>query len=696
MSVNNINMFNRFYQIPMVEQSAFELLLQGWQNAAPDEEVEARAIAAERILAVKNGQLHKLDLSGLGLTKLPNLIGTLFSLEWLDLSGNKLTTLPTTIENLLTLEFLFVLQNPLEDFPEWIDQMEARGVHIAHDVSPEVQEFAFECGLQRWQTAVPGEEGARAVAADRIRAVKQGQLTELILALGLSDLTPLIGKLLSLQKLVLSQNNLTVLPKTIGNLKNLGVLDLSNNRLERVPEEIGNLKNLRALDLSDNLLESLPKKIGMLHNLVYLDLSDNNLNHLPKEIGTLGSLKELNLSKNQLKGVPEEIGNLPKLAELNLLNNRLEALPASIVQMVESRRVQVAYDKEDGLAEIVDQINEYFQEEVIELIYIGEWLKSLSSEEQAYFIEFFNDFKSMQELQDSIEIDRNSMRMRPILEDLTSNSNFYNEVLSILDNRTPSCEDETALIFSSIEKAHYLHCQLSDADIEQVAQVLLGFQRVRLIEEKVVIRATKNGKPNESVESVLLALMILAPVLRLPVNIHSMYHREVALNNITEDQISNIGFEVLLETSTPDQQVELLMNEPLWKKRMKKAFALEIAKRQEAIAPCWEIYLDELLSPKEKIEQMMTTLTKIGLPIEPLILEKRQALEEMQGQGAEAALLEKMEGALLYELSLEVKKAIDVFIKEKTRSLVADGLQHSRLVQGGVESREEKEREEKE
>ena len=64
-------------------------------------EISFDTLAAERIEAARESGTKILDLSGLGLTVLPEAIGDLTALETLDVSQNKLTALPEACSTLL-------------------------------------------------------------------------------------------------------------------------------------------------------------------------------------------------------------------------------------------------------------------------------------------------------------------------------------------------------------------------------------------------------------------------------------------------------------------------------------------------------------------------------------------------------------------------------------------------------------------
>ena len=169
------------------------------------------------------------------------------------------------------------------------------------------------------------------IALQRIREAAASGVTELRLSgLGLTELPPEIGQLISLQGLSLEDNELTGLPSEIGRLNNLHRLNLQLNHLTALLPEIGQLHNLQLLLLASNQLTTLPPEIGQLSNLQELYLNDNQLTNLPAEIGQLNNLQALFLGGNQLTILPPEIGQLHNMMWLSLHHNQLAFLPAEV------------------------------------------------------------------------------------------------------------------------------------------------------------------------------------------------------------------------------------------------------------------------------------------------------------------------------------------------------------------------------
>jgi hypothetical protein len=83
-----------------------------------------------------------------------------------------------------------------------------------------------------------------------------------------------LAPLVSLERLDLSENDLTAIPDWVNNLGNLKELDLENNRLRLTAGTFVSFPLLEQVDLDDNQLETLPVGVfSSLHNLkkVFLD-----------------------------------------------------------------------------------------------------------------------------------------------------------------------------------------------------------------------------------------------------------------------------------------------------------------------------------------------------------------------------------------------------------------------------------------
>jgi len=81
---------------------------------------------------------------------------------------------------------------------------------------------------------------------------------------------------LSVQKLDLSMQKLTVFPEGITQLKNLVCLDLSFNRIAILPATFLCLTNLKVLNLmGTRYMSKLPKILTQMQGLLFVDLRDH-------------------------------------------------------------------------------------------------------------------------------------------------------------------------------------------------------------------------------------------------------------------------------------------------------------------------------------------------------------------------------------------------------------------------------------
>jgi Leucine-rich repeat (LRR) protein len=319
---------------------------------------EGLAEAKKLVTNAARSGAHSLDLSGLGLTNLPEEIFTskkynFENLHSLILRFNKLTEIPIEFNSFPNLINIDISSNQLSDFPNTIPQfVKLKRLLCNHNQFEVLPEMIGQLNLLEeldlhWNKLIALPESIGQLSNLKTLKVGYSQLTALpgtigqlsnlkLLMVGYNRLATLpetIGHLTALGTLDIERNQLTTLPKAIGGLLNLKSLKVGENRLTMLPETIGSLIHLQTLWLNNNQLAALPEPIGQLTSLAWLRLDRNLLTALPETIGRLSNLETLNLTHNQLTTLPETIGELSELSSLWLSHNRLTCLPKTIVKL---------------------------------------------------------------------------------------------------------------------------------------------------------------------------------------------------------------------------------------------------------------------------------------------------------------------------------------------------------------------------
>lgn len=135
---------------------------------------------------------------------------------------------------------------------------------------------------------------------------------------GLTEFPKEIFQFKNLQQLVISSNEISVIPERIRELSMLQQFSIGNNKLEKLPQGLFELKHLTTLVIAFNIIKELPDEIGNLKVLDFLNVKNNHIEVIPSSIGELSKLKELILAANPIQTLPPEIGKLTSLEELNV------------------------------------------------------------------------------------------------------------------------------------------------------------------------------------------------------------------------------------------------------------------------------------------------------------------------------------------------------------------------------------------
>lgn len=145
----------------------------------------------------------------------------------------------------------------------------------------------------------------------------------------LSTLPDDLPRLRKLRIIFASDNRFTELPEVLGQCSQLSMVGFKANRIREVSgKSLPPL--LRWLILTDNEVEVLPPEIGACSQLQKLMLAGNRLRALPEEMAACSRLELLRIAANQLDELPAWLLRLPRLAWLAYAGNPFsEALAAS-------------------------------------------------------------------------------------------------------------------------------------------------------------------------------------------------------------------------------------------------------------------------------------------------------------------------------------------------------------------------------
>ncbi|XP_051051728.1 leucine-rich repeat-containing protein 40 isoform X2 [Phodopus roborovskii] len=223
--------------------------------------------------------LKVLHLQHNELTSIPDGFEHLSSLEDLDLSNNRLATVPAGFALLSSLLRLNLASNQLKSLPAEISRMQ----RLKH----------LDCDSNHLETVPPDVGSMESLELLYLRRNKLRVLPE-------------FSSSRQLKELHLGENQIEMLgAEHLQHLKAILVLDLRGNKLRSVPEEMALLQSLERLDLSNNDISSLPCSLGNLH-LKFLALEGNPLRTIRREIIAKGTQEVLKYLRSKIKGTAKD------------------------------------------------------------------------------------------------------------------------------------------------------------------------------------------------------------------------------------------------------------------------------------------------------------------------------------------------------------------------------------------------------
>jgi Leucine-rich repeat (LRR) protein len=283
---------------------------------------------ANELLKTKRDTVKVLNLSNLGLGKLPDEIYNFKNLEELDLSKNEFEVLRLNAKKLPKLKKILLAENLLSENSIKIK----RNKHVQ---ILSLSDNAFEAFPKRIQR----NKGLKDIhlannfikSTEGIRFKKMKSL-ELMNFYNnqITSLSEKIGYLENLQILDLYHNQLSFLPQNIVKLKKLQTLAVSNNNLWEFPSKMQDLVNLKILYAHHNKLSSVD---FLPPNIEYLDLGFNLLESVPSALKTVPHLTDLDISNNKIKSGSEILKQIPGLQKVFLSLNDFESDPVKFAEL---------------------------------------------------------------------------------------------------------------------------------------------------------------------------------------------------------------------------------------------------------------------------------------------------------------------------------------------------------------------------
>ena len=138
-----------------------------------------------------------------------------------------------------------------------------------------------------------------------------------------------IMELDSLEEICLNYNQLKLNRADIKHLSKVKQIIIGGNGIERLPKNVGQL-HCESMNLGKNKLRSLPKSFANLTHMRSLIFYENEFEDIPEVLTDFKELKHLDFYKNNITEIPEFVGNLEGLQQLFLAFNKIETIPDTI------------------------------------------------------------------------------------------------------------------------------------------------------------------------------------------------------------------------------------------------------------------------------------------------------------------------------------------------------------------------------
>lgn len=282
-----------------------------------DLEVNYLKSIPQEISVMRN--LSTLNLACNRIYKLPDAFSKLDNLQELNLSSNRFKEIPLAICNLVNLKRLDLSYNNIKNFPDEfsklqnIEVLQMAGNTLSGELPVWFSEFSYLIKVD-----------FRFNHLESIDSLKSSPKLEIIRATG-NKISVFRSNATDLFEVEMNMNPLTYVYFEV-DMPNLKVIDFSKGKLSSC-SFTSKLISVEKLVLDQNHLSVLPEDINKMKHIVHLSVIKNNLNSLPSSIGSLAKLKYLDIHLNNISKLNENIWKLGSLVLLNVASNILENFP---------------------------------------------------------------------------------------------------------------------------------------------------------------------------------------------------------------------------------------------------------------------------------------------------------------------------------------------------------------------------------
>lgn len=176
----------------------------------------------------------------------------------------------------------------------------------------------------------------------------------------LNSLPDDLPRLKKLRVLFCSNNAFTELPAVLGQCTQLSMVGFKANQIRSVPGA-ALPATLRWLILTDNQIDVLPGDIGHCTHMQKLMLAGNQLRTLPGEMAACSQLELLRISANRLTHLPDFLLTLPKLSWLAYAGNPFcesrekSAVTNTPIAGIDWHRLQLQHQLGEGASGVIYQ-----------------------------------------------------------------------------------------------------------------------------------------------------------------------------------------------------------------------------------------------------------------------------------------------------------------------------------------------------